>query len=83
MDGLGSCNLGGGYDPGDIQVAVLRRGRTDTNVLVGETDVERFPVRFRVYRHRLYAEFVACPDDPQGYLATIGDQQLVEHSAYP
>ncbi len=44
MDRVGARDLGGGDEPGDIQVARARGGRADADIVVGKPDVQRVGV---------------------------------------
>ena len=79
MDRVGAGDLRGGDDAGDPQVGQPAGGGADADVVVGEADVERLPVRLAVHRHRLDAQLAARPYHPEGDLAAIGDQDLLEH----
>src|SRR5439155_65021 len=79
MDGVGAGHLGGGEDGGDVQVALLGRRRADAERLVGELHVQRVRVRGGVDRHGLDAQLAGRPDDAEGDLGPVRDEDLVEH----
>ena len=61
------------------QVRAAGLGRADADRLVGQLDRERVAVRLAVGDDRLGAEGPACPQDPEGDLAAVGDEDLAEH----
>jgi len=79
VDRLGVGDLGRRYDGPDVQIGLAGARRTDADVLVGEPDVERVDVRLRVDGDRADPQLTAGPDDAQGDLAAVGDQDLLEH----
>ena len=79
MDRVGAGDLGGADDGRHVQVAVEAARRADADVLVGEPHVQRVLVGLGVHGDGLDAELAARADDPQGNLAAIRDQDLVEH----
>ena len=79
MDGVGPGDFGGGDEARDVEVTVAARGAADADVVVGEADVQRLPVRFRIHRHGLDAQLLARADHPQGNLPAVGDQHFLEH----
>ncbi len=79
MDRLGIGDLGGGDHRGDVEVGLVVARRADADVLVGELDVQRVGVGGGVHRHGPDAELPAGPDDAQGDLSAVGDQDLAEH----
>jgi len=78
VDGLGPGHLRGGDHLGDVQVRLGAGGRADADVLVGEAHVQGVPVRLGVHRHGLDAHLLAGQDHPQGDLAPVGDEDLLE-----
>ena len=64
---------------GNIQVAQRRRGRSNTNRLIGQFDVLGIAVGFRINHHRLDAQLAAGALDSQRNLAAIGDQDFFKH----
>ena len=81
MDGVHVGDLGGADDAVDLEVAVRAGGAADANGLVGELDVQAFDIRFRVDGNRLDADFAAGAHDAQSDLATVGDENFIEHEA--
>lgn len=79
MDRLGVGDLRRRNDAGDREVTLLRRGRSNADVLVREPDMQGVPVRFRINGDRFDSQFTAGADDPQSDLPTVGDQYLLEH----
>ncbi len=65
----------------DVEVAVARVRRPDTDRLVGQPDVERLLVGGRVDGDGAESELAASPDHPDGDLTTVGDED--PHAARP
>ena len=51
----------------------------DADRFVGMQHMERFGIRLRVDGHRLEAEVVAGPDDPDGNFAPIGNKYFLHN----
>ena len=81
MDRVGPGDLGGGDEIRDLEVGDAAGRRADAHVVVGEADVQRLPVGLAVDGDGLDAQFAAGADDPQGDLAAVRDQDLLEHQA--
>ena len=81
VDGVGAGDLAGGEDLRDVQVGFARRRRPDADALVGEPDMHGIGVGGGMHRDRGDAEFLAGAEDPEGDLAAIGDQDLLEEAA--
>jgi hypothetical protein len=81
MHRVAPCRLCGGDDVRDPEVAVRSGGWADAHGLVGKLDVERFPVRRRVDRHRLDSQLVQRADHADGDLASVRDEDAREHRA--
>ena len=79
MDGVDVCNLGGGDDGGDVEVALGGARRADADGLVGKLDVQAVPVRLAVDGDGADAHLLARADDTQGDLTTVCDQNLMKH----
>jgi hypothetical protein len=75
------CDLGRADDRWHVQVTVGASRRSDTDVLVGEADVQRVLVGLGVHGHGLDAELAARVDHAQGDLAAVRNQDLLEHAA--
>src|ERR1700687_955429 len=80
MDGVGAGDLGRRDDARDVEIAGRRGGRADADVLVGIGDVQAVAVGGRADGDGLDAELAARLDDPQGDLAAVGDEDLLEHA---
>ena len=64
-----------------VQVA-LGRGLAPEGVgLVGQPHVERVPVEVGVDGHGGHPQLAAGPDDPDGDLSPVGDENLLQHAA--
>ena len=81
MHRIGAGDLAGREQRGNVEVAVLRRRRTDADALVGEPHMHGVGVGGRVHRDGRDAELLAGAQDAKGNLAAIGDQDFVEHGA--
>ena len=79
VNGVHAEQFGGAHDIRDVQIRLCRRGRADAERLVRQADVQRVPVGVRVDRHRADAQFTARPDDPNGDLAPICDEEFAKH----
>jgi hypothetical protein len=79
MDRVGARNFGGADDGRHAQVRVHAARRPDADVLVRESDVQRVLVGFGVDGHGLDAELATRANYAQRDLATVGDQNLIEH----
>jgi hypothetical protein len=80
MDGLRACRAARLHDLVDHQVGLRRRRRSDVHGLVRHVDVERVAVGVGVDGDRLDAHFPRSLDDAASNLATVRDQDLLEHS---
>jgi hypothetical protein len=79
MDGDRIRDLSGADDRRDVQIALHRRRRADADRFVGEQDVLEITVGLGMDGDRLDAEFAAGTQDAQRDLATVGDQNLLDH----
>ena len=79
MDRIGAGDRGGGQDRRNIEITGPRRGRADTDSLIGEPHIHRMRVGGRMHRDGFDSELVAGAMDAQRDLAAIGDQHLLEH----
>ena len=79
MDRLDVGDLGGGDDPGDVQVTVGAGGLADADRAVGQREVRRIAVGLRVDGDHLDAQLLAGADDPQRDLTTVGHQNTLKH----
>ena len=79
MHGVGAGDLAGRQDGGNVEVAVLRRGRADADALVGKAHMHGVGVGGGMHGHRRNAELLAGAQHPQRDLAAIGDQDFIEH----
>ena len=74
MNGVSSGNFSRGNYGGDVQIGFGCRGGADANGLVGLFDVKGFPVNIGMNGHRFNSHFAAGADNPDGDLASIGNQ---------
>ena len=79
MYGLGARRLAGFDDLVHHKVGFGGRRGTDVDGLVGHVDVQRVAVGVRIDRHRLDSHLACGLDDAAGDLATICDQNFLEH----
>ena len=79
MYGLGPADLGGADDPVELQIALRSGRRADAHGFVGQFDVQGLGVRLREDGHRPDAKLPAGPDNPNGDLAAICDQNFRKH----
>jgi hypothetical protein len=63
----------------DLQVALRRRSRPDQERLVRETRMQRVAICLRVHTDRAGAQLSERPEDTDGDLAAVRNQDLVEH----
>ncbi len=79
VDGDRVGDLGGGDQGRDVEVAVGGFGRADADRFVREAHVLEVTIGGGVHRHGLDAELAAGAQDAQRDLATVGDEDLVQH----
>ena len=79
MNGLGPRLPAGRDDLLDHQIGFGGGRRPDQDSLVGHLHMQGIPVRVRIDGDRLDAHALGGLDDPAGDLATVGNQNLVEH----
>ena len=80
MHGLGA-GLAAGLDDAILhQIGLARGRRADQHRLVGELDMPGVLVGLRVHGHGLDAHASRRLDDATGDLATVGDEDLLEHA---
>ena len=79
MDRLGAGRLAGVNDLVDHEIGLSRGGRPDSDRLIGHFDMERILIGFRIDGDRLDSHASRGLDDPARDLATVGDEDLLEH----
>ena len=79
MNRIDIADLGRAHDPIDFQITLQAGRRTDADRFIGELDVQRIDVCFRIDRQRANAEFLAGANHPQRDLSAIGNQNFLEH----
>ena len=79
MNGVSARDLRRRNDGGHAQVGILRAGGADADGLIGELHVQRVAVGLGIDSDRLQAQLFAGPDDAQGDLPAVGDQNFFEH----
>ena len=76
---VGAAAADGVEDRLGVEVALGRRLPAERVRLVGEADVERVAIELGVDRDGRDAELAGGPDDADGDLAAVGDQDLLQH----
>ena len=79
MDRVRAGDLAGGQQRRHVEIAVLRRRRADADAFVGKPHMHGVGVGGGMHRDGTDTEFLARAQNPQGNLAAIGYQDLVEH----
>src|SRR2546423_11869455 len=79
MDGLRAGDVGGCNDIGSVEIAVFVGRWADADRFICQPDVKRVGIRGGVDGYRLDSHLLAGANDPNGNLAAIGDQYLLEH----
>jgi hypothetical protein len=78
MDGVRIGYFRSGDQSGDVEVALLARGRTDADSFIGKSDVQGVAVGFRIDSDSFDPKLATRTNNPEGYLATICNEYLVE-----
>jgi len=81
MNGFGIGHLRSRNDGRHVEVAQRRGARTDTDGFLGQFHVFSLFIRLRIHHHRLDTQFAASALDPQCDLASVGDQDFLEHES--
>ena len=79
MHGIGAGDLAGGQQRRNVEIAVLRRRRSDTDALVRKPHMHGVGIGGGMHRDGRYTQLLAGAQNTQGDLAAIGYQDLVEH----
>ena len=79
VDRIGAGDLAGREERWNIEIAVPCRRRANADALVGKPHVHGIGIGGRVHGDRWNAELLAGAQDPECDLATIGDENFVEH----
>ena len=79
MDRLGAGRLAGVNDLVDHEIGLSRGRGPDGDRLIGHFDMERVLIGFRIDGDGLDAHAARRLDDAAGDLATVGDEDLLEH----
>lgn len=80
MQGFGSARFGHFDNFVDVEVALRGRGGPQMISFLGEFDVKGAAVYVRVDGHGDDSHFAAGPDDTDGDLAAVGDQNFFKHA---
>ena len=81
MNRFGAAAVQDGADGLGVEVALGRGAAAQGVGLVGQPDVKGVPVQLGVDGDGADAQLPAGPDDPNGYLAPVGHQDLGEHGS--
>jgi hypothetical protein len=79
MNCVRANDLGCGDDARNVEIRIAGGGGADADIVVGEANVKRLAIRFRVDRNGLHAELAAGANHPQSDLAAVGDENLLKH----
>ena len=78
MDGVGTAGGGRRENVRDVEVAAAAGGFAHAHRLVGELHMQGVAIHRAVHGHGGNAQLPAGAQDPEGDLATVGDQQLAD-----
>ncbi|MCC2651944.1 MAG: hypothetical protein K0Q60_2107 [Microvirga sp.] len=81
MDGVGASDLAGCDERRDVEIAVAGGRRADADALVSKAHMHRVRIGGGMDRHSGDAELLRRAQDAQGDLASIGNEDLIEHIA--
>ena len=73
-------NLRGADDAINLEIALRAGGRPNANGFIRKLDMEAFQVGLGIDGDSLDPELFACPNDPQGDFAAVGDEDFLEHA---
>ncbi len=79
MNRVNIADLGRAHDPIDFQITLKAGRRTDADRFIGELDVERIDVCFRIDRESANAEFLTGANHPQRDFSAISNENFLEH----
>ena len=80
MDRVNVADLGRAHDTIDFQIT-LKAGRSaDTDGFIGELDVQRIDICFRVNCEGADAEFLTGANHPKRDFSAISNENFLEHS---
>ena len=80
MNGVGAGDLRRSDEARNVQVGVARRRRANTHVVVREANMKRLTIGVGVDGYGFEAKLAARANDAQSDLATIGDEDFLEHA---
>ena len=78
MDRLRLGDFGRADDIGNVPVAQVGFRRADTDGFVSHANMERLPIRGRINGDSPHPHLPAGPDDPEGNLSPVCDQNFFE-----
>ena len=79
VNGVGACDLAGGDEGRDIEIAFAGSRRADAHTFVRETHMHGVGICGRMNGNGCDAEFLAGPLDAQSNFTPVCNQDLVEH----
>src|SRR5215831_6366095 len=79
MNRVNVADLGRAHDPIDSQITLKAGRRTDADRFIGELDVQRIDVCFRIDRQGANPEFLTGANHTQRDLSAVSNQYLLEH----
>src|SRR5579864_5784658 len=79
MNGFHIGNFGRADDRGDVEIAARTLSRADANRFVGEAHMQAMTIGLRINGDGSDSQVLTGADDANGDLASIGDQDFLEH----
>ena len=79
MNGVHVRNLGSANQPVDAQIALFARAFTNTDGFISHLNMHGVGIRFRINRHGADVQVLAGANDPDGYLAAVGNEDFLKH----
>src|ERR1700687_797510 len=79
MNGIDVGDFRRADDGGNIQIAAGALGWSNTNGFIGEANMQAVTIGFRINGDSLDSKILTRADNADGDLATIGDQNFLEH----
>ena len=83
VDRIDIGHLRRGDDAGDGEVGLRARPRADADLFVREVEVARVAVGLGIDRDRIDVHLASGPQDAQGDLAPVGNEDALEHGVMP
>src|SRR5579864_4011342 len=79
MNGFHVGDFGGADDRGNVEIAARTLSRTDANRLVSKAHMQAMTIGLGINGDGPNSQILASADDANGDLASIGDQDFLEH----